>query len=160
MTKICTIENCENQHYAKGYCRKHYIQIQRYGRLTPETEKGRHGVCIVEGCNNKHKAQGYCSKHYQQVHKHGRLTPEREKKLHKICKFDICANVPIAKGLCAKHYAYIRRKQQKIIMESRIARTCMVEGNNEYNEKGYCRKHYNQVLRHGGLTPERERNNC
>ena len=31
--KKCTIEGCENKHYGKGYCEKHYTQIRRYGRI-------------------------------------------------------------------------------------------------------------------------------
>ncbi len=30
--KKCTVEGCDNKHYAKGYCEKHYTQIRRYGR--------------------------------------------------------------------------------------------------------------------------------
>lgn len=38
MNKTCSVEGCNNKHCAKGYCRKHYMQINRHGRLTPETE--------------------------------------------------------------------------------------------------------------------------
>jgi hypothetical protein len=29
ITKNCMIEGCTNKHYAKGYCRKHYVKISR-----------------------------------------------------------------------------------------------------------------------------------
>jgi len=29
--KICKIEYCENKHYAKGYCKKHYMRLRRHG---------------------------------------------------------------------------------------------------------------------------------
>lgn len=37
--KICTVEGCENRAHARGYCRKHYGQIWRKGRITPEDEQ-------------------------------------------------------------------------------------------------------------------------
>ena len=30
-SKKCSLDNCDNQHYAKGYCRKHYARVIRYG---------------------------------------------------------------------------------------------------------------------------------
>ena len=38
MSKTCSVEGCNGKHCAKGYCRKHYMQINRHGRLTPELE--------------------------------------------------------------------------------------------------------------------------
>lgn len=29
--KICSIENCTATVYAKGYCKKHYVRLQKYG---------------------------------------------------------------------------------------------------------------------------------
>jgi hypothetical protein len=34
--KQCTIDSCDNQHYAKGLCKKHYAQHLR-GTLTDES---------------------------------------------------------------------------------------------------------------------------
>jgi hypothetical protein len=35
--RICKVEGCENKHCAKGYCKKHYYQIQRNGNLAERT---------------------------------------------------------------------------------------------------------------------------
>lgn len=35
--KICSMENCNCKHYAKGYCRKHYAQFKRYGHILERT---------------------------------------------------------------------------------------------------------------------------
>lgn len=32
--KISNIDNCENKHRAKGYCRKHYLRFYKYGANT------------------------------------------------------------------------------------------------------------------------------
>ena len=36
--KICIVNNCCNKHYCKGYCRKHYYQYTRYGRILERTK--------------------------------------------------------------------------------------------------------------------------
>jgi hypothetical protein len=62
--KKCEAENCYRPYLAKGYCRKHYQQIYKHGRLMPEREKEYgHTICKVEECNKPHKAKGYCAKH-------------------------------------------------------------------------------------------------
>lgn len=29
----CTVDDCTNKHYAKGYCQKHYNQVRRCGNI-------------------------------------------------------------------------------------------------------------------------------
>jgi len=36
--KICKVKGCENKHLAKGYCRKHYMQIRVYGKILKRTK--------------------------------------------------------------------------------------------------------------------------
>ena len=31
--KTCKVEGCNNKHYGKGYCAKHYQQIKRKGKI-------------------------------------------------------------------------------------------------------------------------------
>ena len=81
--KTCQAQNCDHPAEIKGYCWKHYQQIRRHGRLTPEREHGKTFAfpeldpkkytpwtkrtgCIVEGCKEKHQARGYCKRHYAQ----------------------------------------------------------------------------------------------
>ena len=33
MCRTCSVEGCNNKHYAKGYCNKHYLQIKRHGKI-------------------------------------------------------------------------------------------------------------------------------
>ncbi|PHE64134.1 hypothetical protein COF68_04600 [Bacillus toyonensis] len=77
---ICSVESCNTVSKTKGYCGKHYRQIQVHGRLTPELEVAlRDPICKAEGCKRERLAKGYCRKHYAQVKNHGRLTPELER---------------------------------------------------------------------------------
>ncbi|AFQ29928.1 hypothetical protein P4493_05235 [Bacillus thuringiensis] len=64
---ICKEIDCHSKVRAKGYCAKHYTQIQRHGRVTPEKEKLQNGgICKIEGCNQKLRSRGLCSSHYYQ----------------------------------------------------------------------------------------------
>lgn len=35
--RICTIEDCNSKHFSKGYCQKHYRQIERRGKILERT---------------------------------------------------------------------------------------------------------------------------
>jgi hypothetical protein len=69
----CIVEGCNNKYKAKGYCNKHYHQVERHGKITPEKEHNRYSKCLVEECNRKPEAHGYCNTHYEQIRKHGKI---------------------------------------------------------------------------------------
>lgn len=46
--KICSVDSCDNKHYAKGYCRKHYKQIYKYG----EIKHGKYELNEIIICEN------------------------------------------------------------------------------------------------------------
>ena len=35
--KVCRVDGCDNKEYAKGYCKKHYVQIKRHGKISKRT---------------------------------------------------------------------------------------------------------------------------
>src|SRR5206468_10198493 len=76
--KTCSVDNCQVRHYAKGFCKKHYTQVLRHGKLTPDRERGIVRVCKVENCGRTDTIKGHCRKHWRQIRVHNRLTPERE----------------------------------------------------------------------------------
>ena len=61
----CAAPGCARAQVAKGLCFRHYQQVRRRGRLTPERERtyGRKG-CRVPGCAGSHSSRGYCKRHY------------------------------------------------------------------------------------------------
>ncbi len=70
--RICTISNCDNKHYCKGFCGKHYKRLQRYGDpLYTPYENHIGDPCKIEGCNNTTRARGYCWKHYKKFRRYG-----------------------------------------------------------------------------------------
>lgn len=77
---LCKAGDCQQPARTTGYCPRHYQQVRRYGRLTPEREyRHREGQCVAQHCQESQVAKGYCFRHYQQVRRYGRLTPERER---------------------------------------------------------------------------------
>ncbi len=49
--KYCKLDNCDIQHYCKGYCQKHFTRFKRHGDpnfIKTKTE------CDVEKCDNEH----------------------------------------------------------------------------------------------------------
>ena len=74
----CQAADCDRTARTAGYCPRHYQQVRRHGRLTPEHEyHSRNGICCPSHCRESAIAKGYCFRHYQQIRRYGRLTPER-----------------------------------------------------------------------------------
>lgn len=72
----CVVDGCENQAKHKGYCIKHYKQMLKHGRLTPEREHRHYtpsSKCEAKGCQNKPSKRGYCGKHYGQLMQFGKI---------------------------------------------------------------------------------------
>ncbi len=102
----CMAPNCGNDARTNGYCPKHYRQIRRYGRLTPEREySARPDACSVPGCGKRVIAKMLCFKHYQQVRRYGRLRPDKERTYGRTgCVVPGCTSPHLARGYCTRHY--------------------------------------------------------
>jgi len=103
---LCKADGCGAEARTAGLCPRHYQQMRRHGRLTPEREYGKRGeCCLVDGCREEQVAKGYCFRHYQQVRRYGRLTPERERVYgRKACSVPGCEEKHSSRGFCKKHY--------------------------------------------------------
>jgi len=105
--QICSAPNCDKYARTTGMCPRHYQQVRRYGRLTPELEyQSRGKQCAVKECEELPVARGHCVRHYQQVRRYGRLTPERERNFNTkpSCMIPGCDAKHAARGYCKKHY--------------------------------------------------------
>jgi len=100
---VCNAEGCNNLSRSLGLCPKHYKQVLRHGRLTPDREH-RTG-CRINGCGNTHKARGYCAKHYKELMGRGRIENNGHIK-DPFCSLSDCNNIPARRGLCEEHYEY------------------------------------------------------
>ena len=63
--RTCKISDCEVKHYAKGYCERHYKQLQRHGKITNKEPVMRYEEC--RWCGDGWVpvyAKGLCKTHY------------------------------------------------------------------------------------------------
>ncbi len=110
MTGYCVVDHCERLAYAKGYCKRHYMQVLRHGHLTMDSERGSPKECKVPDCETQSVSDGHCRKHARQIKVHGELRPDREYMTgKKVCSEETCDSKVRARGLCAKHYTKRRR---------------------------------------------------
>lgn len=101
--KSCSVEGCEGKYHAKGYCQRHYKQVERTGGVLGRDQIHRDPVCTVEGCERKHWAKGYCQKHYKQVEIHGCVSARTRCDLNEI----------IIKGSVAEVILYDKRCKEQ-----------------------------------------------
>ncbi len=84
----CSIEDCGQIVYAKGWCRTHYRRMYTYGR--PHKIKALiRGNCTVEGCDKKIKGLGFCVNHYT-LYKTYNLHPNQYNEMLKAQNY-VCA---------------------------------------------------------------------
>lgn len=76
MEKTCSVEGCEKQARARGWCSMHYKRWQKHGDLN--VKKGRWdnherklNTCIVPGCERQQYKTRMCNMHRSRFHKHG-----------------------------------------------------------------------------------------
>ncbi|MEE3233821.1 MAG: hypothetical protein VX294_06610 [Candidatus Latescibacterota bacterium] len=103
----CIADNCDQFARTTGMCPRHYQQVRRHGRLTPELEyQSRGDRCAAKGCEELPVARDHCARHYQQMRRYGRLTPERERNLfsNPSCQVSDCDAKHAARGYCKQHY--------------------------------------------------------
>lgn len=73
--ETCSLEWCDNQHYAHSMCRSHYLKVRRGSPIVePGTDKG---DCPYELCDRKIQVGGYCKAHYTQLWNGKELAPIR-----------------------------------------------------------------------------------
>lgn len=155
---VCGAPGCRQEATALGLCPRHYQQVRAWGRLTPEREHQRQGErCLASGCGRKPLAKGYCSRHYRQVQQHGpravRGRPARAPTGGRP------SGIPRARRIGEHAAAGAPRPRRSTVVPvlAEHGQACRVAGcAGEAVSRGLCSRHYQQVLNHGRLTPERE----
>jgi hypothetical protein len=110
MSGFCMVEHCDRLSYAKGWCKRHYMQVLRHGHLTIEHDRGAVTNCEAIDCKLNAEIRGFCRNHSRQIKIYGEIRPDREYMTgKKICSEEDCNSKVRARGLCGKHYTRHRR---------------------------------------------------
>lgn len=65
----CSLDDCSERHYVKGYCRRHGRSMEKYGDPYSGLKVERPAICEVEGCDRPHQSKGMCDVHYRRSRK-------------------------------------------------------------------------------------------
>jgi len=161
MTKAtCSIEGCDGEVIARGWCQKHYGRWYAHGDPLTVAKLGRKpskpaepAPCSIDGCTKPTKTRGWCNTHYSRwlrkgdplavVNIYGR---NGTKETPVPCSKEECPYPAATAGLCNRHYReflYSRRGE------------CGVEGcTAPWHTGGLCAKHYHRQ-RSWGTTDDR-----
>ena len=161
----CKADNCSKERYGtKDYCRKHYLQIKKYGRLTPELEvnhipKG--SICSIDGCDRTVYAKSVCRYHwFKQRGKNLIIKKELGDESIPSCKVMECNDIAEIKGYCKRHYNQVIKHGEVTLIEKRIKypTVCQIEGCGKKSySNGYCQSHYNKLYKYGDPLYEYKR---
>jgi hypothetical protein len=71
---VCTVDDCEDPRFCKGFCEPHYRRWRKYGDPLQSSKPGpkpRGCICDVPDCGLLTVGQGLCRKHYMRMQRHG-----------------------------------------------------------------------------------------
>jgi hypothetical protein len=161
----CKVTDCQDKHFGKGFCRKHYQRWKVSGTLDSEGNEvvkiRPKRYCKIDGCGQLYHSKGFCKKHYASfkvgnMDINGNKTKNGEAVMdNPVCKVSGCDNKSVVKSrqFCSKHYAAFREKRMDedgnwigkyaghIVLKDG-KRICKVDGcENRHFANGFCQKH-------------------
>lgn len=162
MNKVCSIENCNNTHEARGYCRKHYRSLLKYNdplhvekkreiarlikQISNQSKRhwaSREGVCEIKGCDKPIKSRQLCDTHYSRRMRNGHfeLRVKRSNIQAEHCVAIGCNKEIKSHGLCNMHL--VNTRELKSPFRPKVIKLCGVKDCEERHfGRGLCSKHY------------------
>lgn len=128
--RTCSVDGCEEQHYGRGMCGKHYQRWWKHGDPLGKAPKRVRPQCSIDGCDSPNDSQGLCRVHYGRLKRNGDPLAKPQRTPRGECSVDGCQKIENAKGLCAMHYA-----RQRIHGDVGPAEPLI--GNGHYTHQGY-----------------------
>ena len=99
---------CDRPVYARGHCERHYRQLLRRGRLSPDRLPA---PCAAQDCDRVAVTRGWCHAHYLRWVRAGdaqEAVPLRDR-APRGCEVDGCDQAHHGRGLCRTHLARLDR---------------------------------------------------
>lgn len=127
--KICSVEGCERESRARGWCGLHYDRWRNHGdplvagvdylvkawlkRSLPRR------ICVVDGCEHDapYKAEGgLCHVHYERWWRNGDLEYRRSPG-RSVCRLEGCSQPVNSGGLCGIHSKRLKRHSDPLLVQ-------------------------------------------
>lgn len=147
--RACSIEGCDDVHFGRGWCRKHYKRWRSHGDpLAVHRRTQADPECKITDCTKPYRAHGFCAVHYQRWKKHGDpaivIVQERSP-----CSVTACDRQAASRKLCNAHLKRLQEQGSVLadvpIQKKRRGRTesCSEpDCDGPYCAQGLCSKHY------------------
>jgi hypothetical protein len=156
---VCSVENCERDMVARGWCGGHYDRWRRTGEVqaSEPLPAGHRTECAAQACSEAAVTRGYCGRHYRQVLRNGEVQPDRAEP--GACSVAGCAGTATERGWCHAHYLrWLRRGDvaADTPLRARRAPDCSVEGcTRASSARRLCGTHYARWRKSGDAEPDR-----
>jgi hypothetical protein len=160
-TKICSVEDCENEPKSKGYClmHTHYV-CKKIGDYSKRGYFGSHPYrcrnCEVNYTLKQHelfenKSRCPCCGKNLAIKNKNRSSNPRLVKINPICSFEDCKNKTHGHGYCSIHNRRFKLYgDPKEYSPSKQPEICTIKGcEKKPIGKGYCSMHYMRIRRQG-----------
>lgn len=108
-TRVCSVDGCDRDHCALGYCRSHYARYKKGQALNAPWKRERLTQCQINGCERDARSAGYCHKHYARWYRNGNALAGTPLGPRSPCSVATCPREVATRGLCARH-AYALKK--------------------------------------------------
>jgi hypothetical protein len=155
VTRICSVEGCENRSHSRGLCGSHYQSARRQGGTLPN-KTGRISQppreCTIPGCENKHLARGYCGTHYSRQRRGIPLeAPISDSRVNQgvTCHYPGCDSPAYCRKLCSLHYHRERNgRDMDAPRPVKWSEVCTHPNRFEESQsRGLCKLHYGRQRR-------------
>lgn len=101
--KTCTIDGCEKELRARGFCPMHYYRWSVHGDPHKGARVRQPDECVADGCNREPKRRGLCTKHYPRWKRYGDTSVYRPD-AKQGCDVEGCERKHYGRGYCSVHY--------------------------------------------------------
>ena len=112
----CSIKGCNLPHYARSWCRAHYVRWRKTGDPRPKEpiapRNSRIGLCSVKGCERPIMARRLCVGHVRRLDKTGSVQADKPLKVNRPqgqCTVPGCTRSTTAYSWCTLHYEPFKR---------------------------------------------------
>lgn len=152
-TRLCSIDDCGDVHFGRGFCQGHYSRFYRNGKNFDRSSiphRGRNGsVCDAPDCTGKPVSWRMCRGHYERLQRYGDIQahiPLRPHRVDAVCIVPGCFAQHYGKEMCRKHWHRTKETGSPHVPVKRRT-ICKARCGRPASAAGYCNTHYERIRR-------------